>query len=66
MIRSAFFITAVIFIALGLFLMGECRFLIPYRGLLIYQYGPPILTFVGVLFLNVFCGGLPPMPQAFP
>ena len=54
MIRSAFFVTAVLFIALGLFLMGECRFLIPYRGLLIHEYAPAILAFTGVLFLNVF------------
>ena len=54
MIRSALFTTAVIFLAMGLFLMGECRFLIPYRALLIHEYGQTILIFSAVLFLNVF------------
>jgi hypothetical protein len=54
MIRSALFVTAVIFLALGLFLMGECRFLIPYRALLLHEYGETILIFSAVLFLNVF------------
>ena len=56
MIRSALFVTAVIFLALGLALMGECRFLIPYRALLVHRYGETILIFSGVLFLNVFTG----------
>jgi hypothetical protein len=54
MISSALFVTAVIFLALGLFLMGECRFLIPYRALLLHEYGETILIFSAVLFLNVF------------
>ena len=56
MIRSALFVTAVIFVGLGLFVMGECRFLIPYRALLIHEYGQPILIFSAVLFLNIFTG----------
>ena len=31
MIANAFFATTVLFLALGLFLMQECQFLIPYR-----------------------------------
>jgi len=54
MIRSAFFTTAVLFLALGLVLLGECRFLIPYRALLWHRYGPTILIFATALFLNVF------------
>ncbi|MBZ5634910.1 MAG: hypothetical protein LAO55_17450 [Acidobacteriia bacterium] len=54
MIRSALFVTAVIFLALGLFLMGECRFLIPYRALLLHEYGETILLFSVALFVNVF------------
>ncbi len=54
MIQSALFVTAVIFLALGIVLMGECRFLIPYRALIIHEYGQTILIFTAALFLNVF------------
>jgi hypothetical protein len=54
MIRNAFFTTAVLFLALGLVLLEECRFLIPYRALLLRQYGTTILVFATALFLNVF------------
>ena len=33
---------------------GECRFLIPYRALLLYKYGQTIVVFASALFLNVF------------
>jgi hypothetical protein len=54
MIRSALFVTAVIFLALGLALLEECRFLIPYRARLVHKYGTTILAFGAALFLNVF------------
>ena len=54
MIKNALFITAVLFIALGLWLLEECRFLIPYRALLLYKYGGTIVVFFAALFLNVF------------
>jgi hypothetical protein len=53
-IKNALFITAVLFTALGLWLLEECRFLIPYRALLLYKYGTTILVFSFALFLNVF------------
>ena len=54
MIKNALFITAVAFIALALFLLEECRFLIPYRSLLLYKYGVTIVVFSASLFVNVF------------
>lgn len=54
MFRSALFVTATIFLSGGLWLLSETRFLIPYRALLIYQYGLAILIFVAALFLNTF------------
>ena len=54
MIKNAFFITTILFLALILLLLEECKFLIPYRELLLYKYGTTILTFAAVLFLNVF------------
>jgi hypothetical protein len=56
MIRSAIFITAVVLLALGLALLQECRFLVPYRAVLINSYGETILVFGAVLAVNVFTG----------
>jgi len=54
MIGNAFFITTVLLLALGLYLMGECRFLIPYRSLLFGPYFQPIALFAAALFINLF------------
>jgi hypothetical protein len=54
MIKNALFITGVIFIALTLFLLEDCRFLIPYRMLLLDKYGVTMLIFAAALFLNAF------------
>jgi len=54
MIANAFFATTVIFLALGFYLLEECRFLIPYRQLLLEKYGEPIAAFAVALFMNLF------------
>lgn len=54
MIGNALVIATVIFLALGFFLMQECRFLIPYRDLLFGKYSREIALFGATLFLNVF------------
>jgi hypothetical protein len=54
MIGNAFFVTTILLLALGLFLLGECRFLIPYRDLLWQRYGSAIGLFAAALFINVF------------
>jgi len=51
---NALFITTILFMALGLVLLEECRFLIPYRGLLTGPYARPIGLFAAALFLNIF------------
>lgn len=56
MIRNALCVTVVIFLALGIALLGECRFLIPYRTLILRKYGTTVLIFSAALFLNVFTG----------
>jgi hypothetical protein len=50
---NAIFITTVFTLALALWLMGECRFLVPYRHLIFGQYGRALALFVGAFFLNV-------------
>ena len=54
MLANSLFVTTIIFLALLLFLLGECTFLIPYRMLLVNKYGATILVFLAALFLNVF------------
>jgi hypothetical protein len=54
MIGNAIFITTVIMLALGIFLLEECRFLVPYRHLLLVRYGTAIVLFAAALFVNIF------------
>jgi hypothetical protein len=54
MIANALILTIAILLALGFWLMGELKFLIPYKALLLHQYAAALLTYFGVLSLNLF------------
>ena len=54
MIANAVFITTLILMGAGIVLLGECRFLIPYRHVLFVRYGSVLATFAAALFLNLF------------
>ncbi len=54
MIASAVFVTTILFMAIGLFLLQECQFLIPYRHVLFMRYGSAIAAFGAALFVNLF------------
>jgi hypothetical protein len=54
MLGNAVLATTVIFIALALFLMQECRYLIPYRHVLFIKYGTALAAFSVALFVNIF------------
>jgi hypothetical protein len=54
MVTNVFFATTILFMALGFYLLEECRFLIPYRDLLLQRYGTTILLFAAVLFVNIY------------
>jgi hypothetical protein len=54
MVANALIVTIALLLALGFWLLGELRFLIPYRHVLFAQYGPLLLLWLGVLFVNVF------------
>ena len=54
MIANALIVTIAVLLALGFWLMGELRFLIPYRIVLFHQYGAVLLLWFTVLFVNVF------------
>ena len=54
MIANALILTIAILLALGFWLMGELKFFIPYKAVLLHQCGTAILAFVVVMFMNVF------------
>jgi cytochrome c biogenesis protein CcdA len=54
MIGNALIVTIAILLALGFWLMGELKFLIPYRQVLLDRYAGTILVSIGVLFVNLF------------
>ena len=54
MIANALILTIAVLLALGFWLMGELKYFIPYKAVLIHQHGTAILTFVAVTFVNVF------------
>ena len=53
MLANALIVTIALLLALGFWLMGELTFLIPYRHVLIRQYGPALLLWFAILFTNV-------------
>jgi hypothetical protein len=54
MVTNVFFATTILFMAAGFFLLDQCRFLIPYKSLLVERYGAMILLFAAVLFTNIY------------
>jgi len=56
MIANALLLTIALLLALGFWLMGELKFLVPFRHLLLHQYGNVILLSATVFFVNVFAG----------
>jgi hypothetical protein len=58
MIANALFLTIVLLLALGFWLMGELKFLVPYKSVLLHAYGETILIYVAVLFVNLFAATL--------
>jgi hypothetical protein len=54
MVGNALILTIALLLALSFWLMGELKFLIPYKTVLIHEYGTPILVFLAVLFVNLF------------
>jgi hypothetical protein len=52
-IANAAFVATLLFLALGVWLSGELRFLIPWRSLLFHNYLKPILLYCALLFVNI-------------
>ncbi len=56
MIQNALLITIGLFLGVAFYLMGELRFLVPYRAFVLSEYGWALSVFFGALFLNIFAG----------
>jgi uncharacterized membrane protein YbhN (UPF0104 family) len=54
MAANALLLTIALLLGLGFWLLGELRFLIPYRHLLFHNHGQTLLLWVAILFVNVF------------
>lgn len=54
MASNALLLTIALLLTLGFWLLGELKFLIPYRHVLFYNYGRTLLLWSGILFVNVF------------
>jgi hypothetical protein len=54
MIANALLITIALLLALGFWLMGQLKYLIPYKAVLFRAYATPILLYTFALFVNVF------------
>jgi hypothetical protein len=54
MIANVLLITIAFLLALGFWLMGELRFFVPYKLVIWRAYAVPILTYIGILSVNVF------------
>jgi hypothetical protein len=54
MIANALIVTIALLLALGFWLLGELRFLIPYRHVLLRECGLALLFWFLILFTNVF------------
>jgi hypothetical protein len=54
MIANVLLITIGMLLAIGFWLMGELRFLVPYKLVLWHTYALPILAYIGILSVNLF------------
>jgi Na+/phosphate symporter len=54
MIANALLIALAVLLACLFGLMGELKFLVPYKPLIFHQYGTVLLAWLGILFVNLF------------
>ena len=54
MIATSVFLTSILMLAVGFYVVGELKFLAPYRELLWHRYAPVIGWFLLAVFGNLF------------
>ena len=65
MVANALLLSLSLLLAIAFYLMGELKFLIPYRAFLLREYGWALAIFLGVLFLNIFAGAFVLIRKSF-
>jgi hypothetical protein len=53
MIANSVFVASIVWLAVAMYLLSELSFLAPYRDLILHRYGWQLLSFGGVLFVNI-------------
>jgi hypothetical protein len=56
MVANALLLALTFLLAIAFYLMGELKFLVPYRTFLFHEYGWTLSIFFAALFLNFFAG----------
>ncbi len=54
MIANAALVASILYLALLFFIMGQLRFLTPWRSLILHQYWQAIAIYSGLLIVNLF------------
>jgi len=54
MIANAALVSSILYLALLFFVMGQLRFLTPWRSLILHEYWKPIAIYSGLLIVNLF------------
>ena len=54
MMANGTLVTSVLYLALLFFVMGQLRFLTPWRSLILHEYWPAILIYSALLIVNLF------------
>src|ERR1700691_5607557 len=58
MIANALLFTVVLLLGYGFWLLDQLKFMARYKAVLCHAYGPTILVFLAVLFVNLFGAAL--------
>ena len=54
MIANALLIALAVLLACLFGLMGELKFMVPYKRIIFHEYGTVLLAWLGILFVNLF------------
>src|SRR5580698_5628423 len=65
MVANALLLALSLVLGVAFYLMGELKFLVPYRAFLLHEYGWAFAVFFGVLFLNIFAGAFVLIRKSF-
>ncbi len=65
MVANALLLALALLIAIGFYLMGELKFLIPYRAFIFNEYGCALAIFFAGVFLNLFAGAFVLIRKSF-